>query len=273
MTRPLEGHRAALLETRQLDELARLLENEGAEALRYPLVAIHDHPDAEPIVAWLQEFTAGRFDILVLMTGEGVRRLHGFAERAGMRDEYVRALTWTLTVTRGPKPVQALKALEIAPGVVAPTPTTEGVIEALKAIPLSGKTVGVQLFDESGPELSDFLSSQGATERAILPYVYGPASDEEQVVELIHALAEGKIDIVAVTSRPQVHRLFAVAEARGLMESLQDGLKRTCVAAVGPVAAESLHERGVAVTVCPERGGFVMKKLVEYLKRHFATKA
>jgi len=38
------------------------------------------------------------------MTGEAVRRLRGFAERAGLRDAYVTALGQTHTLTRGPKP-------------------------------------------------------------------------------------------------------------------------------------------------------------------------
>ena len=45
------------------------------------------------------------------------------------------------------------------------------------------------------------------------------------------------------------------------------------VAAVGPVAEESLREQSIRVDVCPEKGGFVMKKLVEYLKRHYDAKA
>ena len=52
-------------------------------------------------MGWLQELCAGRFGILVLMTGEAVRRLLGFAERAQMRDAVVAALGKARTVTRG----------------------------------------------------------------------------------------------------------------------------------------------------------------------------
>src|SRR5258708_40225700 len=102
MTRPLEGSTAALAEGRQLEELARMLESEGAIALRCPLVSILDAPDPGPVVAWLRDLAADRFGYVVLMTGEALRRLLGFAEREGPREPVVAAPAGTKTVHRGP---------------------------------------------------------------------------------------------------------------------------------------------------------------------------
>ena len=104
MTLPLEGRTVALAEGRQLEELAALLAKEGATPLRVPLISILDAPDPAPVVAWLRELAADRFSHVVLLTGEGLRRLLGFAERERMRDPVVAALGRTRTVTRGPKP-------------------------------------------------------------------------------------------------------------------------------------------------------------------------
>ena len=41
----LSGRRIALPETRELDRLAQMLEEHGAETLRCPMVAISDVPD------------------------------------------------------------------------------------------------------------------------------------------------------------------------------------------------------------------------------------
>src|ERR1700692_2564736 len=109
MSRPLEGQTFVLAEGRQLEELAQLLEKEGAIPLRCPLISILDAPDAAPVSAWLDDAIAGRFDLLVLMTGEALRRLLGFAERAGHREAFIQALARTPILTRGPKPVQALR--------------------------------------------------------------------------------------------------------------------------------------------------------------------
>jgi uroporphyrinogen-III synthase len=264
------AHRTiALAEGRQLEELAQMLEKEGAQALRCPLLSILDPPDDRPAVAWLQELVADRFAWVVLLTGEGVRRLDACAARHELREQARAALGRSKTVTRGPKPVRALKEIGLAPTRIAAEPTTEGVIAALKAESLSGLTVGVQLYRETNPPLTDFLDQTGATARTVLPYVYAPASDAEHVVALIRRLAEGTVDALVFTSAPQVDRLFDVARERQEEDLLRRGLERTRVAAVGPIVADNLRQRGVTVAICPEQG-FVMKNLVQHIKRALA---
>jgi uroporphyrinogen-III synthase len=266
MTLPLSGLTVALAEGRQLEELAQLLEKEGATPLRCPLLTILDAPDPVPVNAWLEELIAGRFGCVILLTGEGLRRLSGFAERAGRKGAFLAALGRTRTVTRGPKPVRALKEIGLSPSLVASTPTTEGVIATLRQEPLRGQTVGVQLYSEDNPPLLEFLASAGATARPVQPYVYAPAADGERVADLIARLADGTVQIIVFTSSPQVDRLYEVAAERVLTESLRLGLGRTCVAAVGPVVADDLRRRGAPVHVCPEQG-FVMKNLVQQIVR------
>jgi uroporphyrinogen-III synthase len=261
MSLPLEGRTIALAEGRQLEELARLLEKEGAATLRCPMVSILDAPDAAPVVAWLRDLVAERFSHVVLLTGEGLRRLLGFAERAGLRSEVLAAFGQVRTVTRGPKPVQALKEVGLTPSRVAAQPTTAGVIEALRQESLQGRTVGVQLYNEANPPLTDFLASAGAAVRCVLPYVYAPAADAERVANLVRRMGRGEVDVVVFTSSPQVDRLYEVARERGLEQALADAWPRTRVAAVGPVVAENLRQRQAPVHICPEQG-FVMKNLV-----------
>jgi uroporphyrinogen-III synthase len=266
MSGPLSGLTVALAEGRQLEELAQLLEKEGAIPLRCPMVSILDAPDPAPVLAWLDELTAGRFDYLVLLTGEGLRRLLGFAERAGRRQDVVEAVGRTRTLTRGPKPARALKEIGLAPSLVAEAPTTEGVIATLRREPLQGKTVGVQLYSEENPPLLQFLALAGARARTVLPYIYAPAADAEKVADLIRQLAAGTVQVIVFTSSPQVDRLYEVAAERKLEEELRQGLERACVAAVGPVVADNLRQRGAPVHVCPEQG-FVMKNLVQQIVR------
>jgi uroporphyrinogen-III synthase len=268
MPLPLEGRTVALAEGRQLEELAQMLEAEGATTLRCPMVSILDAPDAAPVLAWLRELIAGRFGYVVLLTGEGLRRLLGFAEREGLRPSAISALTQTRTVTRGPKPVRALKEIGLSPTKVAASPTTEGVITALKQEALQGQTVGVQLYAESNKPLVDFLESAGAQVRTVLPYVYAPAADAARVVDLIERLARGGVDVLLFTSSPQVDRLYEVADEQNLQPLLQQGLAKTRVAAVGPVVAENLHQRKARVDICPEQG-FVMKNVVQQICRSY----
>jgi uroporphyrinogen-III synthase len=264
MSRPLEGRTIALAETRQLEELARLLESEGATALRCPMVSILDAPDPAPVAAWLGELCADRFAWLVLMTGEALRRLLHFADIEGRREACIAALARTKIIARGPKPGQVLKEIGLTPARIAAAPTTDGVIASLRTEALSGQTVGVTLYGEPNPALEQFLVSAGAQVRTVMPYIYAPASDDERVADLMARLERGEVDVLLFTSSSQVDRFYEVAKRRGLEEALHRGLRRTRIAAVGPVLAERLRQHGATVDICPEQG-FVMKNLVKHL--------
>jgi uroporphyrinogen-III synthase len=270
MPLPLAGRTIALAEGRQLEELAEMLEKEGAAVVRCPLVSILDAPDPTPVLAWLRELAAGHFSYVVLLTGEGLRRLLKCAEGAGMREAIIAALSRTLLVTRGPKPVRALKEIGLAPFKVAGAPTTEGVIAALREEPMRGQSVGVQLYSESNPPLTQFLEQAGAIVRTVQPYVYAPATDADQIARLIERMAAGEIDVLAFTSSPQVDRLYEVVKERSLDAKLQKALERTTIAAVGPVIADNLRARGAKADICPEQG-FVMKNLVKYIERYLTA--
>jgi uroporphyrinogen-III synthase len=107
-TGKLSGRRIALPETRELDRLAGMLEEQRAETLRCPMVAIRDTPDAAPVREWLTRFP---FDDLVLFTGEGLRRLYGFAQRFRLEQGFLDGLRVARKITRGPKPERALREL------------------------------------------------------------------------------------------------------------------------------------------------------------------
>jgi uroporphyrinogen-III synthase len=261
----LQGRTVALAEGRQQEELAGMLEGEGAAVIRCPLVNILDVLDPSPVVAWLQELTSDQFHFVVFFTGEGVRRLLDQAERARLRPSVLEALRKTRIVTRGPKPVRALRDVGLTPTLVAQSPTTEGVIEALRPQPLRGQVVGVQLYSEDNPPLRQFLDAAGAAMHAVLPYRYAPAADASRVAELIRKMERAEVDWLIITSSPQVERLFEVAEKDELADALKRGLERVRVAAIGPVAAAAVRRHGGIVTLCPEQG-FVMKNLVQKMK-------
>lgn len=259
--RPLAGRRIALLEHRELDRLGAMLEAQGALTLRCPLVAIADAPDPAPVTLWLQRFVAAPPDDLVLMTGEGLRRLLGFAERVAIGGGFRAALGRVRTITRGPKPARALRELGLAPSLRAERPTTDGVIAALAAGPLGGRRVGVQLYPEAPATLVEFLAAAGAQPESVSPYVYVPSVDDDQIRALIAELAAGHVDAIAFTSAAQAVRLFAAAAAAGLLPTLDASLRQTMIAAVGPVVAAELGRHGHDVAIMP-RDSYFMKPLV-----------
>ncbi|MBS0389419.1 MAG: uroporphyrinogen-III synthase, partial [Proteobacteria bacterium] len=106
------------------------------------------------------------------------------------------------------------------------------------------------------------LRGAGAEPRCVAPYVYADAADAAAVRALLLRLRSGEVDAIAFTSQAQVARLFAVAEP----VEVQAALAATQVAAVGPVVAAALRERGVTVGAMPESSWF-MKPLSAELAR------
>jgi uroporphyrinogen-III synthase len=262
----LSGRTIALPETRELDLFASMLEKRGAAVVRCPMVAIHDAPHAAPVEAWLRELIAGRFDDVIFFTGEGIRRLRGFAERAGLHQAFVEALSRVRRITRGPKPVKALRDIGLKPDLKADQPTTDGVIATLGRQDLRGRTTGVQLYGtEPNEKLMAFLREAGAEVRPVWPYIYASRAEDERVAQLIGQLAgaDGQaIDCIAFTSMAQVERLWSVAAERGLEAPLRAGLQRTKVAAVGPVVADELARRQVRIDAMPAET-FALKPLTQ----------
>ena len=108
------------------------------------MIAIRDAPDAEPVAAWLRWFVKGTCNDLVLMTGEGLRRLLGLARRTNLEAAFLDSLRTTRKIARGPKPVRALREVGLDADVHADEPTTEGIIAAMRRLDLSGRSVGIQ---------------------------------------------------------------------------------------------------------------------------------
>ena len=261
----LGGRVIALPETRELDLFAAMLEKRGAKTRRCPLIGIHDSPDTAAVSAWLKQCCADEFDDLILLTGEGLRRLLGFAERGGIKGEFVTALGKLRHITRGPKPARELRNLGLKSDLPASTPTTDGVIETLRQHDLGGRRVAVQLYgDNPNTPLIKFLQATGASTHPVAPYVYADAAEASEVVALIQDLAVGSIDAIGFTSSPQVSRLCKVASQEGLKSQLADGMAKTLVAAVGPLVAESLRDAGFAVDLMP-RDNYFLKPLVNDL--------
>ncbi|WP_226944556.1 uroporphyrinogen-III synthase [Pseudomonas sp. FME51] len=271
---PLAGRRVALPESRELDLFANMLLKRGAEVVRCPLVAIHDAPDQQPILDWLQQFNSQPWDDFIVLTGEGIHRLLTASERAGgsVRDEFIARLAQVRKITRGPKPGAALRTVGLKADLVAVEPTTAGIIRTLQSEELRGRRIAVQLYG-SDPNLllMDFLREAGAEVTAVAPYVYADDVEDARVDALIAEMATGRLDVIAFTSATQVRRLFQIARRSVGEQALRDILRRLKIAAVGPVVAGELRERGLQVDLMPS-SSFFMKPLVRELVKQLGTR-
>jgi uroporphyrinogen-III synthase len=270
----LNGYRILILETREEAQFSRLLAEQGAEVVRCPMFAIHDAPDSTPVEAWIRRFIEKPCDELVLMTGEGLRRLMEVARRMDAEQAFVAAIGKAHKIARGPKPGRALREVGLEPQVTTAKPTSEGIAEVLSRIDLTGHRVGLQLYpDKDHSVLIGAIKALGAEVEPVLPYVYDAQAADANIVTAIDEMARQRIDAIALTSSGQVRRLFAVAQAHRCEERLREGLARTPIASVGPVVSEELRSYGLFADIYPANDAFFMKPLISAMAASLSKSA
>jgi uroporphyrinogen-III synthase len=268
----LNGYRILILETREEAQFSRLLAEQGADVLQCPMFEIHDAPDPAPIEAWIARFIANPFDDLVLLTGEGLRRLMKVARRTGVDADFITALGKARKFTRGPKPGRALREIGLEPQHTTEKPTSEGVAEMLSRVELKGHRLALQLYpDKDHSALIGAITAQGAEVDTVLPYVYDPKAADAKIVTAIEEMAAGQIDAVAFTNLGQVRRLFEAARAHQCEALLRDGLASTAIASVGPAVSGELQAHGLNADITPANDAFFMKPLISAMATALAN--
>jgi uroporphyrinogen-III synthase len=264
MTRPLQGVKVAITENRYPEQLALLLERQGASVTACPLLRETPVEDAEGARRFMELCESGKMDYIVFYTGVGVDFLFRTAGEA-------QVLERSRILARGPKAVNALKRAGVRADLVADSATTSGIVQTLSREELNGKTVLVQLYGSENRELAVALEARGARVIGVSLYRYTPASDSADIERLVRQTIDGGFDAITFTSATQVPFLFDVAERLGLKEQLKTALGcRVVVASVGEVTSRALREEGVIANVEPPEAK--MGPMVKALCDHFESR-
>jgi uroporphyrinogen-III synthase len=269
----LNGYRVLILEAREEAQFSRLLAEQGADVLQCPMFEINDAPDPAPVEAWIRRFIANPFDDLVLMTGEGLRRLMKLARSLRTDQDFVRAVAKARKFARGPKPGRALREIGLEAEITTEKPTSQGVIEMLSRLDLRGHRVGLQLYpDKDHGALIGAIAAQGGKVDSVLPYIYDAKAADANVVTAIDEMAEGRIDVTALTNLGQVRRLLEVARSKGCEARLREGLDKTLIAAVGPAVSDELKSHGLRTDIFPANEAYFMRPLISAMAAALAKK-
>ncbi len=186
----------------------------------------------------LPQIEAGRFDILILMTGVGTRTLNQILLTQYSQDRILAALRSLRLVARGPKPVAALKELGLQAAATVPEPNTWrevlGVIDT--AFDVSGKRIAIQEYGIPNPDLITALERRRASVTAIPIYRWALPEDIKPLREAIQKIIEGEADVALFTNGAQVDHVFKVAAQdgvdgalRGALAQARDRLRRSCL--------------------------------------------
>ncbi len=268
---PLVGFRIAICESRERERLAEMLEAKGAAVTSCPLVTTCEAADPRAVEDWVRHLAAGQMQACIFFTGEGVSRIVATAERLGIRSELLCTLGKIETVTRGPKPARSLRDVGILPTHAVDVPTSSGVLDLIRGRNVASACVGVQLYPRANSRrFVQHLKAACSSVRPVWPYTYANTSDESAVRQLVTQMASGHYDLIVFTSRAQVDALFDLARRLNLRAALEAGLRRTRIAAIGPVAASALRTRGLRASIVPPEL-FFMKSLVKEIIAAWTT--
>ncbi len=251
----LTGLKVVSFESRLAGAIADLISRQGGTPISAPAVRevpLAENPEA---LKFARELLAGRIDMIVLLTGVGIRALLAAIEGAYPRAEILAALSRIPTIVRGSKSQTVLRELGVPITLAVPEPNTwREILIAIDdaAIPLQGRRVAVQEYGRSNPELVTGLAARGASVMRVSVYRWALPEDCGPLRRAIKAITLREVDLVLFTTAVQVDHLLQVAAEEGLEESLRAGLRDAVVASIGPTCSRALREHGLVVDLEPE---------------------
>jgi uroporphyrinogen decarboxylase len=248
------GLRVAAFESRRAAEMTRLIEKLGGRPSVSPSMREVPVGDARDAIEFAHELVSGQVDVVLFLTGVGVRQLVGQVERHIDRTRFLNCLSDVTTVVRGPKPLAALKELGIEPSFRVPEPNTwREVLQTIdEHLPIANQVVAMQEYGLPNASLVAGLEARGAAVRRIKVYNYDFPDDIGPLERNLRSLVEGQIDVALFTSAHQVVNLLKLAEGLDLADELRRAFDGVVVASIGPTTSEMLLDCQLPVDLEPE---------------------
>jgi uroporphyrinogen-III synthase len=267
------GLRVLSLESRRAKEIEKLICTYGGDAIVVPSmreVGLESNGAALEFAAGLLR---GEFDLVIFLTGVGVRTMLELVQSRFDREEFLVALRKVKIAARGAKPATVLRELKVPVHIVSEEPSTWH--EMMRAIDeelgssLGEMRVAIQEYGASNPELLSELSSRSRSLTKVPVYQWALPEDIEPLRQCVLALINGAIDVVLFMTSVQVIHLFQVAEEMGLTAQLRDAVGSTVVLSIGPTTSEELAHYDIQPDFEPSRPkmGFLVNEAAQYSAR------
>jgi len=268
-----DGLRVVAFESRRASEMAELIRRQGGEPFVAPSMRerpIENNPEA---FAFAEQLFRGEFDMVIFLTGVGARALDkALASRypAGAFAEALRKIT---VVARGPKPVAALREMQVPVAISAPEPNTWRELLAATS-GRSERRIAVQEYGKSNAELLEGLRARGAEVTPVRVYQWALPEDTGPLREAVRRIAEGQADVALFTTSIQVDHLFQIAQEENRGDALRAALGGMAIASIGPTTSEALEDYELHPDIVPShpKMGFLVKETAEQAAAALARK-
>ncbi|HEX5226829.1 MAG TPA: uroporphyrinogen-III synthase [Bryobacteraceae bacterium] len=259
------GLRVLSLESRRAKEMEAMIRRLAGDAFVAPSVQerpLEDHADA---VRFVDRLEAGEFDLVICMTGAGLAFLRDVVAAHIPVERLGAALRRVTIVSRGPKPVPLLRAMDVPVHVVVPEPNTwKEIVDAVAA--RSERRIAVQEYGRPNLEMNRALEHLGAQVTPVAIYRWELPDDCGPLREAARRLAAREIDVAIFTSSIQLDHLLEIAGALGLTAQVLEALRNdVAIASIGPVMTASLEAHGIRPDIVPNhpRMGSLVKAAAE----------
>ena len=257
----------AAFESRRADDMARLIERNQGIAFVSPAMREIAVEEDRPAIDFANRLITGQVDVVIFLTGVGIRQLLARIERRVDKQRFLDALTDVKTVVRGPKPLAVMRELGIQPSIQVPEPNTWREILATldSQLPVVNQTVAVQEYGETNVSLTAGLEARGAKVELVSIYRWALPEDLGPLEENIRRLIAGNIDVVLFTAAQQADHLLQVAQQSGNETALRDAMRHVVIGSIGPTTSERLRSHLLPVDFEPSHGkmGHLVSEIAE----------
>ncbi len=252
---------------RRSSELGAALGRRGATIRYAPSLSVLPNLDDTALLDATRALLADPPDVVVVTTGIGLRGWIEAADAVGLAEPLTEVLAGARIVARGPKARGAIQAAGLQADWVAESETSAEIAEVLLDEGVRGLKIAVQHHGAGSDGLDEAFEAAGAIVRSLVVYRWGPPRDPAALAASVRATAAGEIDAVVFTSAPGAAAWWEAADAEGVTDEVVRLFTagEVVVAAVGPVTARPVVERGVTPLV-PDRGrlGSLVRTLVAH---------
>jgi len=214
-------------------------------------VPLEDNHEA---FAFAEQLFAGRFDLVIFMTGVGARGLLEVLETRYPREQFFEALARCEIIVRGPKPASVLREWKVPFQHQVPEPNTWRELLTLldEKSPVAGRSVAIQEYGKPNEELYAALRERGAEVHPVQVYRWALPEETGPLEEAIRSTIAGDFDVLLFTSANQLTNVLDVAERLGCRDEWLAAARRCVIASIGPTASETLEAAGLPVDLVPE---------------------
>ena len=184
------GAKVLSLESRRATEIAQLIRNQQGDPFVAPSMREAPLDRNDDAFQFAEKLFGGGFDMVVLLTGVGTRLLDQVLATRYPAGRFAEALRGVTVVARGPKPMAALREMNV-PAIAVPEPNTwRDVLASTEGRP--ERRIAVQEYGKSNPELLDGFRARGAEVTAVRIYQWDLPEDTEPLREAARRVAAGE---------------------------------------------------------------------------------